>query len=145
MLRWLDRPFLTAKPSAGETINNFITRLQKLVEHCDYKAERYNQVRDRAISFIKDRNLKAKLYREETLSFSKLLEIISQYHDKEALTLLPEGQVNNIRADSRQGGKCWRCDKVGHFVKDCYRSCDCKCGKCGKVGHFEVCCKTKQT
>lgn len=49
--------------------------------------ERDNQVRDRAISFIQDKNLKAKLYREETLTLSKLLEIVSQYHDKEALVL----------------------------------------------------------
>lgn len=56
--------FLAAKPSAGETINNFITRLQKLVERCDYEGEQDNQVRDRAISFTKDRNLKAKLYRD---------------------------------------------------------------------------------
>ena len=84
------------------------------------------------------------MYREETLSLGKLLEIVGQYHDKEALTLVPEGQVNNIRADSKQGGKCWRCDKAGHFAKECYRSRDHKCGKCGKVGHFEVCCKSKQ-
>ena len=50
-----------AKPSAGKTINNFITRLQKLAENCDYEAERDNQVRVRAICFIKDSNLKAKL------------------------------------------------------------------------------------
>lgn len=56
--------FLAAKPSAGETINNFITRLQKLVERCDYEGEQDNQVRDCAISFTKDRNLKAKLYRD---------------------------------------------------------------------------------
>ena len=43
---------------------NFITRLQKLVERCDYEGEQDNQVRDRAISFTKDRNLKAKLYRD---------------------------------------------------------------------------------
>ena len=49
--------------------------------------ERDNQVRDRAISFIQDKNLKAKLYREETLTLSKLLEIVIQYHDKEALVL----------------------------------------------------------
>ena len=63
--RWRDRPFLAAKLFAGETINNFFTRLQKLAEHCYCEAERDNQVRDRTISFIKDRNLKAKLYREE--------------------------------------------------------------------------------
>ena len=56
--------FLAAKPSAGETINNFITRLQKLAKRCDYEGEKDNQVRDRAISFTKDRNLKAKLYRD---------------------------------------------------------------------------------
>ena len=32
--------YLAAKPSAGGTINNFITRLQKLAGHCDYEAER---------------------------------------------------------------------------------------------------------
>ena len=116
--------YLAAKPSAGETINNFITRLQKLAEHCDYEAEQDYQVRDRVISFIKNRNLKAKLYCEETLSRGKLSEIVGQYYDKEALTLEPERQVNNIRTDSRQGGKCSRCDKAGYFSKVCYRSRD---------------------
>ena len=88
--------FLTAKPTAGETINNFITRLQKLAEHCDYEGERDNQVRDRAISYIQYKNLKAKLYREETLTLSKLIEIVSQYHDKEAVILIPESKVNQV-------------------------------------------------
>ena len=102
--------------------------MQKLAEHCDYEAERDNQARDRAISFIKERNLKARLYLKETLGLGKLLEIVSQYHNKGALTLVPEGQVKNIRADSRQGGRRWRCDKAGHFTKDCYRSRDLKSG-----------------
>ena len=85
------------------------------------------------------------MYRNETLSLGELLKIVSQYHNKEALTLVPEGHINNIRADSRQGGKCWLCDKAGHFVKDCYRSRDHRCGKCGKVVRFEVYCKSKQT
>ena len=136
--------FLAAKPTAGETINNFITRLQKLAEHCDYKGERDNQVRDRAISYIKDKNLKAKLYRKETLTLSKLMEIVSQYHDKEALILIPESQVNQISSDAKKEGKCWRCDKVGHFTKECRRSRDHKCRKCGNMGHFKVCCHTKQ-
>ena len=52
--------FLAATPLVGETINNFVTRLQKLAEHCDCEGERDNQVRDRAISFLKDKNLKSK-------------------------------------------------------------------------------------
>ena len=89
--------FLAAKPLAGETINNllFVCRNSK----CVYEAERANQVRDRASSFIKDRNLQAKLYQEETLSLTKVLEIVTQYRDKEVLFLVPEGQENNIRTD----------------------------------------------
>ena len=136
--------FLAAKPTAGETINNFITRLQKLAKHCDYEGERDNQVRDRAISYIQDKNLKAKLYCEETLTLSKLIEIVSQYHDKEVVILIPESQVNQISSDAKTVGKRWRCDKVGHLAKECRRSRDHKCGKCGNVGHFEVCCHCKQ-
>ena len=136
--------FLAATPLAGETINNFITRLQKLAEHCDCEGERDNQVRDRAISSLKDKNRKSKLYREETLTLSKLMEIVSQYYNKEALILIHESQVNSMYSDPKQGGKCWRCDKVGHFAKDCRRSRDHKCGKFGHMGHFEVCCHSKQ-
>lgn len=136
--------FIAAKPQAGETINNFITRLQKLAEHCDYEGERDNQVRDHAISYIKDKNLKSKLYREETLTLGKFMEIIGHYHDKEALILLPES-VNNINnhSDRKTKAKCWRCDKVGHYAKECRISRDHKCTKCGKVGHFEPCCYSK--
>ena len=76
--------FLVATPLAGETINNLITRLQKLAEHCDYEGKRDNQVRDRAISFLKDKTLNSKLFREETLTLSKLMENVCRYHDKEA-------------------------------------------------------------
>ena len=111
--------FLAATPTVRETINDFITYWQKLAEHCKYEGKRDNQVRDRAISFVKDQNLKSILYREETLTLAKLMEIVSQYHDKEALILVREN-VNNTVTSPKQGGKCWRCDKVGHFAKECY-------------------------
>ena len=69
----------------------------------------------------------------ETLTLNKLMEIVSQFHDKEALILVPELQVNHIAPDS-----------VGHYAKECLRSRDHKCLKCGNFGHFEQCCKTKQ-
>lgn len=87
--------FIAAKPNVGETINNFIIRLQKLAEHCDYGEERDNQVRDHAICYIKENNLKLKWYREETSTLNKLMEIVVEYHDQEALILLSD-RVNNI-------------------------------------------------
>ena len=64
--------FLVSTPLAGETINNFITRLYNLAEHCDYESESNNRVEDHAISVLKNKNLKSKFYREETLTVSKL-------------------------------------------------------------------------
>ena len=141
--------FLAAKPTAGETINNFVSRIQNLAEQCDYGEERNNQVRDLAISFIKDKQLKAKLYREENLTLTKMMDIVAQFHDKNALVLLPE-TVNYVSKEKgkliqKQGGnKCWRCDMPGHLARNCIKSRNHKCGKCGKIGHYEVCCKSKQ-
>ena len=62
-------------------------------------------MRDRAISYIQENNLKAKLYREETLTLSERIEIVSQYHDNEALILIPESQVKQISSDAKKNGK----------------------------------------
>ena len=43
---------LASKPNPGETINNFVTRLKSLAEHCDYGEQEDNQVRDIVISHI---------------------------------------------------------------------------------------------
>ena len=92
--------FIATNLATGETINNFITCLQKLAEHCEYESERDNQVRDRAIFFIQDKNLKSKLHREGTLTLQKLMEIVSQYHDKEALVLIPENRIDRLSTET---------------------------------------------
>lgn len=86
--------FLAATPTPGERINNFVTRLSSLAEHCEYGEEKDNMTRDQVLRYIKDKNLKSKLYRTEHLTLSKLLDVVSQYHDKEALILQPEEQIN---------------------------------------------------
>lgn len=142
--------FLAEKPKPGEIINNFITRLQTLAETCEYGEEKDNQVRDQTLLFVKDKNLKSKLYRADTLTLAKLLEIVSQYHDKESLILVPDNQVNNVNiAKGNRNkpasfrGKCWKCNIAGHRGADCRVARDHKCSQCGAVGHLEVCCKSQ--
>lgn len=43
---------LAATPTAGKTINNFITRLQKLAAHCEYELGREGQSGARSRHFI---------------------------------------------------------------------------------------------
>ena len=42
------------------------------------------------MSFVRDKQLKAKLYREDSLTLAKILDIVAQYHDKNALLLVAE-------------------------------------------------------
>ena len=142
--------FLTTTPRPGERINNFVTRLQTLAEHCDYNDEKDNQIRDRTLTFVTNKQLKAKLYQESDLTLSKLLEIVSSFHDKEALILIPANPnqaVNHLNtsrpATHKFQGRCHKCNKVGHLARDCRCSQGHKCTKCGKVGHYAICCKSK--
>jgi len=70
---------------------------ESLFSHC-HGTKRYeedNMTRDQVLTHIKDKNLKSKLYRSEELTLAKLLEIVSQYHDKDALILVqPKDQIN---------------------------------------------------
>ena len=137
---------LASKPNLGETINNLVTRLKSLVEHCDYGKEEDNQVRDIVISHVTNKELK---------SFSiKLLEIVSTYHNKDVMVIVSEDAVNCTWEDRGKGskqtnsmqpwhGKCWRCAKPGHMVKDCEVSRKHTCSKCGIRRHMEVCCHLK--
>ena len=78
-------------------------RLSSLAEHCEYGEEKDNMTRDQVLTHIKDKNLKSKLYRSENLTLSKLLEVVSQYHDKDALILVqPEEEINRVELTEEQ-------------------------------------------
>lgn len=56
-----------------------------------------------------------------TLTLSKLLEVVSQFHDKDALILVqPEDQINRVQLAEKHTtsqmkfqGRCWNCNKIG--------------------------------
>ena len=45
--------FLETRPAPGEGINNFVTRLSSLTEHCEYGEEKDNMTRDRVLTHTK--------------------------------------------------------------------------------------------
>jgi hypothetical protein len=153
--------FLTSDPKPGETVNNFVIRLKTLASYCDYE-DSDSQVRDHVLRYIKDKQLMSKLLNEDTLTLDRTLAIISNHHNKEALILNPtSANVNRVSQHSshhvhqqhpkpqprhdRSTARCYRCNAVGHYGKECKRSKNHTCEKCGNIGHFAECCKTKET
>ena len=62
-------------------------------------------MRDIMISHVTNKELKSKFYREETLSLSRLLEIVITYHNKDAMILVSENTVNRTWEDRGKGDK----------------------------------------
>ena len=141
--------FLGARTAPRERINNFVTTLSSLAEHCEYGEEKDNMTRDQVLTHIKDKNLKSKLYRSANLTLSKLLEVVSQYHDKDALILVQtEEDIKGVELVENQNtsvrkfqGICWNCIKIRHLAKNCRCSRDHVCESCGRLSHFAVCCR----
>lgn len=69
---------LESKPNPGETITNFVTRLNSLAEHCDYDEEENNQLRDIVISHVTNEELKSNFCREEKKRMRKRCSCFEQ-------------------------------------------------------------------
>ena len=84
-----------------------------------------NITRDQVLTHIKDKNLESKLYQSENLTLSKLLEVVSQYHDKDALIhVQPEEEINRAELTGKQStsvmkfqGRCWIVTKSGTWPR----------------------------
>ena len=48
------------KAKLGEKMNNYVTRLKRLVKHCDYGQQENNELRDIVISHVTNKELKRK-------------------------------------------------------------------------------------
>ena len=56
-----------------ETVDEFITALYQLVEHCQYRALRDEMIRDRIVVGVRDDKLSLKLQMEESLTLEKAI------------------------------------------------------------------------
>ena len=133
--------FINLKPNSNESVSNYVTRLKKTAEHCDYGAEMNNMIRDKAIQSIMDDGLRSKLFRTDNLTLETLLSTCSEWQDHTALMLGSQPQSSSVNMVSTV--TCYRCNAAGHIGRDCRRSREHICAKCNKKGHFEVCCRTK--
>lgn len=126
----------------GESVTMFVAALKKLAEHCEFNDVLNDTIRDRLMCGLRSEAAQKRLLTESALTLDKAIEISvsMELANKEAHQLSTSGKVYKMSTDGQ--GKCYRCDKGGHFAAECW-SKDLDCKKCGKKGHIERACKSK--
>ncbi len=155
----------------GESISQFISRLRKAAQHCDFPDED-DQIRDQCVSQCRSQALRVKFLEHEgdlklkdVLKIGSSSELVAQRLKDLSLggDLEPqEVSVNRVAKPfkgasgrdvptyskkSHSDVECFRCGKKGHYASD--TACPARgkvCTKCGGRNHFAVKCRTeKQT
>lgn len=120
----------------------FVAALKKLAEHCEFNDVVNDTIRDRLVCGLRSEAAQKRLLTESALTLGKAIEISVSIElaTKKAHQLSTSGKVYKMSTDGQ--GKCYRCDKGGHFAAVCW-SKDLDCKKCGKKGHIARACKSK--
>ena len=139
--------------SEGESVDEFITSLYKLSEHCNHGTLKDELIRDRLVVGLRDTKLQQKLQLDSVLTLEKAKSTARLHEqvkrEQEMLSSDPQGQINATRSNPIQGRDsvfkpnrtCGRCGKSAS-----HRVCPAKdttCNNCHKRGHWARCCRTK--
>ena len=151
----------------GESVEQYITALYRLIESCDYGALKEEMLRDRIVVGIKDVTLSERLQMDADLTLEKAKkqvrqkEAVKQQHlelhgatKKDPIVLdevkgrRPRGAKPSPFPNSKKGShttkkpQCKRCGKEWHAADRCpARSATCH--KCHRKGHFSSQCFAK--
>ena len=133
----------------GETIQQYVAELRSLSEHCDFREQLEEMLRDCLVCGVNDERKQRRLLAESRLDFKKALELATamEIADKNTRDIQQGNSVEKPKEQpvnrlSKQQGK--------HAAKDCYRyggkfheaeKCrykDEKCYRCHKKGHKAI-------
>ena len=144
-----------------ETVDNFITSLYGLAEHCDFGILKNELIRDRIVVGTLDRKLSEKMQLDAHLTLEKACDIARQNETvKKQQEILRSSSVDAVKVTQRQPRKkpntrgvrettqqkngpekCQRCEKSNHNRNRCPAK-DATCHKCKKKGHFSNVCRS---
>lgn len=144
----------------GESVENFITALHTLAEHCEYGSLKEEMIRDRIVVGMSDKKASERMQLQSSLKLSdatlmaKQAELQSKQNDilrQESVQVNAMGKnkankFGNQRFDKHQytafDVSCDYCGLKQHSRDTCPAR-DATCRACKKRGHWERVCKAK--
>ena len=113
----------------SELIPVYVAELRKLSEHCDFKANLNDALRDRLVCGIKHGNIQKKLLSESNLTLQKAIDIatametaakdaveLQQQHRPDSVHQLSKKPTSNTKPKEKNKA-CFRCDRFNHTTK----------------------------
>jgi hypothetical protein len=153
----------------GESVDDFVTSLYRLVEHCDYGALAQEMIRDRIVVGIRDYKLSEQLQLDSELTLEKAISKVRQSEAVKQQQMIVRGpnrvenqtleNVDRVQRRSPSGrnpsytapmkrtqewNECQRCGRKPPHARQRCPARDAQCHKCGRQGHFQYMCKTRQ-
>lgn len=148
----------------GESVKAFVRGLCKLAEHCEFWAQRDEQIHDRLVIGIDDCGVSQRLQMESDLKLEKAVQMARQAEliktqnsteatsaDVAALQQQHRGSTHHpgkgTNKKGRQGNKqsdgkqCSHCNRW-HRPREC-PAYNMQCHKCNKLRHFAAACQSK--
>ena len=129
-------------PEEKVNINDFLIKLTRLAQTCDFGEFLEQALRDIFICGLANTNLQNRLLTEKKLTLERAIVIATAMEmavlepHKSKDTVVPprrtEEEINHI-------GHCYCCGKKSHIASQC-RFRTYKCHKCNKVGHLQAVC-----
>ncbi|XP_013882267.1 uncharacterized protein K02A2.6 [Austrofundulus limnaeus] len=152
---------------AGEPVEAFVRSLYELAQYCEFGGTKDEQIRDRIVIGIQDRDVSQKLQLEADLTLERAIQIARQSEQikQQSASLRVEHAVeamsqrrqqfhtkksnNDVQwrrkqelGESKHPVSCSRCNRQHGKTQQCPAK-NKRCRKCNKMGHFEIVCKTQ--
>jgi len=144
----------------GESFENYLTSLHKLVKSCNFGALKDEMLRDRIVVGVKDDKLSESLQMDRNLSLNKAIDKVKLWESVktqqetvrgvskglEALSVTRKVQFksNKNYFNSSKSFKCYRCGDTNFHEKEACPGYKIRCRYCNIIGHFERCCSKKK-
>ena len=160
--------FRSESQKVDETVLQFVVRLRKLAQHCEFRAQTDAFVPDQVVDKCISKKLCTQLPAERDLTLDHLLTLAqteetserqaAQTADADSAFALRHTKQNARRSNNRGGSsssmrkppeqmnrcKCGRCGLQSHRSDQRRCTRDKRCHKCNRVEHFAIMCRWKQ-